>query len=124
LWKTYSLGKNNIREMWGYSFDDIWAVNPNPDDKDKKLWHFDGNDWISQKLISPISPYSIFGTSPTNIWISSIWEQKIWLFNSSQSQMHTDIKLDNYIDLSIAAFDATAPYNVYGVGIAFSKVPQ
>jgi len=123
VWSVDTLGDTRTNQLWGMSYNDVYALDPEPY-KYGKLWHFDGLNWINKPFYSPYQAQSFFGTSPTNIWFVSRFEHSIWLYNGIESKMHTDIKMEDFPEVIIIDMYGNAPWNVYGVGRAERHSPQ
>lgn len=72
---------NTILRIWGSSPTDVWATSPGGD-LDKTIFHFDGESWKTDGVSRPISPSSVFGFSPNNVWMGGS-NGKIWRFNDN-----------------------------------------
>ena len=58
-----------LTAIWGNSSDDVWAVGPGGD-KDKTIYHYDGNQWSNDGISRPIAPNTIWGFDSDDIWIA------------------------------------------------------
>jgi hypothetical protein len=68
-----------LRDIFGTSPQDVWTI-AGGGDKDKKIFHFDGEKWTNDPNAIPYQPESIYGFSTTNVWIGG-GDGKIWHFD-------------------------------------------
>ncbi len=113
---------NSITRIWGSSPSDVWAVGPGGD-LYKTIWHFDGEKWSTDNTFRRISPYSIYGFSPNDIYIGSglgiishfdgnQWEIVAQLTKDG----HNDIVFDNMWGPTMSVFGHLLTYELYAFG--------
>lgn len=94
---TLNYPYNHIYRIWGSSPTDVWATSPGGD-LDKTIFHFDGKKWKTDSVSRPLSPHSIFGFSPDNIFIGGS-DGMIWHYDGNIWKQLTVLTKDGNDDI-------------------------
>ena len=104
-----------LSRIWGTSPTDVWAVGPGGG-LDETIWHYDGNEWSTDGISRNISPLSVYGFSPNDVWIAGN-EGKIWHYDGNDWSERLDYKKPGYY-LGFQEIWGESPQNIYAVGYA------
>ncbi|MHB1687260.1 MAG: hypothetical protein ACYCVH_07790, partial [Ignavibacteriaceae bacterium] len=105
--------------IWGSSPSDVWCVGPGGD-KDKTIYHFNGQKWVNDGISRPLSPRTVFGFSQNNVWFGS-YGNTIWHYDGNNISRFQDYTIPNYSWAGIENIWGDSPNNVYAVGWADSS---
>lgn len=97
----------------------MWAVGPGGD-KDKTIYHFDGQKWNNDGISRPLAPAAVFGFSQSNVWLGS-YGNTIWHYDGNILSKFQDYSIPNYPLAGIQGIWGDNPNNVYAVGFADSS---
>jgi hypothetical protein len=81
--------EHHMTDMWGSASNDIWATyyNSYTPSEDPKLLHYDGISWneasVNLSLFNGGDGIRIWGTSSSDIWLSSSLNNKMYHYNGS-----------------------------------------
>ena len=112
---------NNLTGLWGYESNNVWAVGPGGS-SDERVWHFDGKGWNKSLEGIGATPNTIFGFTPSNIWIGG-GDGIILKYNGSNwiQQAKYQPSYPNPNSVSIADIWGTNTSEMYAVGVNFYK---
>ena len=107
-----------LTAIWGNSSDDVWAVGPGGD-KDKTIYHYDGNQWSNDGISRPIAPNTIWGFDSDDIWIAG----KNGIFHYDGADWYESFEyIDNIISfMGIYDLWGKASDDVWATGFADSS---
>ncbi len=111
-------GYLSIIKMWASSPTDIWAVgwayrNENC------VWHYDGNGWKNVVVDRYISPFTVFGFAPNDVWIGGT-DGAFWHYDGVKLSKNTEIQLEGFKLVSFAEIRGRNANDIYAVGRADS----
>ncbi len=111
---TLNYPYNTIYRIWGSSPTDVWATSPGGD-LDKTIFHFDGETWKTDGISRPISPSSVFGFSPNNVWIGGS-NGKLWRNNGNDWYEFAVITKEGNSQIVFDNIWGEAPNDLYAFG--------
>jgi hypothetical protein len=111
---TLNYPYNTITRIWGSSPSDVWAISSGGD-LDKTIFHFDGNNWTTDFISRPISPHSIFGFAPDDIWMGG-GNGKIWRYNGSSWYESAVLTKDGNTQIVFDNLWGESPNDLYAIG--------
>jgi hypothetical protein len=109
----YGLGGFDI---WASSPTDVWGINYAYSSQ-HCIWHYDGANWKNDPAFRPITPASIFGFSPSDIWMGNT-DGSIWHYNGTTWSKSVQLELENYYRIVIQGLSGKNSGEVYGIGFA------
>ncbi len=107
-----------LESIWGSSPSDVWCVGPGGD-KDKTIYHFNGQMWVNDGISRPLAPAAVFGFSQNDVWFGSY--NAIWHFDGNNISKFQDYTIPNYPWAGIQNMWGNSPGNIYAVGFADSN---
>ena len=107
-----------LERIWGSSPTDVWAVGEGGD-KDKIIYHYDGNKWSTDGKSRGIAPFALWGFGPDDVWIGGYGP----LFHYDGTDWQKDFE---YINPDLTRYGiqdiwGDSPDNVWAVGFADSS---
>ena len=108
-----------LESIWGSSPTDVWVVGPGGD-KDKTIYHYNGQKWVNDGISRPLAPAAVFGFSQSDVWFGS-YGNTIWHYDGNTLSKFQDYTIPNYPYAGIQNFWGDNPNNVYAVGFADSN---
>ncbi|MHB9012898.1 MAG: hypothetical protein ACYC49_11840 [Ignavibacteriaceae bacterium] len=108
-----------LESIWGNSPSDVWCVGPGGD-KDKTIYHFNGQMWVNDGISRPLAPAAVFGFSQNDVWFGS-YGNTIWHYDGNNISKFQDYTIPNYPWAGIQNIWGDSPNNVYAVGFADSN---
>ncbi|MHB1687755.1 MAG: hypothetical protein ACYCVH_10310 [Ignavibacteriaceae bacterium] len=116
---TLNIPYTVLESIWGSSPSDVWCVGPGGD-KDKTIYHFNGQKWVNDGISRSLSPTAVFGFSASNVWFGS-YGNTIWHYDGNNISRFQDYTIPNYPYAGIQNIWGDSPNNVYAVGFADSS---
>ncbi|MHB1687756.1 MAG: hypothetical protein ACYCVH_10315 [Ignavibacteriaceae bacterium] len=116
---TLNIPYTVLESIWGSSPSDVWCVGPGGD-KDKTIYHFNGQKWVNDGISRPLSPTAVFGFSASNVWFGS-YGNTIWHYDGNNISRFQDYTIPNYSYAGIENIWGDSPNNVYALGFADSS---
>ncbi|MGD8780116.1 MAG: hypothetical protein PVH88_14270 [Ignavibacteria bacterium] len=110
---TLNYPYNTLTRMWGSSPTDVWAINSG--DFYKSIFHFDGEQWSTDRIFRRILPHSIWGFSSNNIWIGGL-DGRIWKYNGSSWSENAVLTKDGNDDVVFDNMWGDSPNSLYAFG--------
>ena len=107
-----------LERIWGSSPNDVWAIGQGGD-KDKIIYHYDGNKWSNDGKSRPAEPFALWGFGPDDVWIGGYGP----LFHYDGTDWQKDFE---YINPDLTRYGiqdiwGDSPDNVWAVGFADSS---
>ncbi len=103
-----------VYRLWGYSPTNVWAVTRAGYDN-KKIFHFDGERWITGNYVVPFGIYSIYGFSDNNIFLGCN-NGKIYHFDGNSFSEVAALTKDGRSDIVFDNMWGESPNDLYAFG--------
>ncbi len=105
---------HSLHRIWGSSESDVWAIGPGGD-LDKTIYHYNGEKWTNDGISRGISPISIWGFGPNDVWLGGL-EGRIWHYDGIKWQENFYIDDPLFVYSGFMDIYGDEPNNVYAVG--------